>query len=73
MLSVLTGADSDASFTATVQAKGADAPWTALIRFSNGGEFVIELDPARHRGEFRPIEQYKFHVLSAMIALFMPR
>ena len=63
----------DVPFSAEVQANGREQPWTALVRFDNGGELVMLLDDGRHTGELRPIEQYKLHVLSAMASLLRPR
>lgn len=61
-------------FTATVQTTGDEkAPWTALVKLHNGGQFVLALDRASGWGEFRPIPKYSSQVFFEIERLIAPR
>jgi hypothetical protein len=52
----------------------ADRPWLADVTLPNGGRFVLALDSAAGRGEFRPLDQrYNLQVVGAIAGLFARR
>lgn len=69
----ITPADS-LPFTAVVQTtEDAKAPWTALVKLRNGGQFVLVLDRGNGSGEFRPIPKYSSQVFFEIERLIAPR
>lgn len=47
-------------------------PWLADVTLSNGGRFVLAIDSAAGRGEFRPVDNNKHgtEVIAGVMSLF---